>query len=71
MNQLLAWSILAPIENQITVDYVRGLSLMLYYKPVQHAALNARGVQDEGRIVQASKVNAYSSLMLHSELTGR
>lgn len=49
-----------------TRDMIRALLLLLYYKPVETAAYSNRGVKSMGRIVHASKVNALSSLMIHS-----
>lgn len=65
VNTLLAWQILAPDPAQTTTDLVRGMVLLLYYKPVQHNALQARGITEPGRVVHLSKVNALSSMMLH------
>jgi hypothetical protein len=65
VNTLLSWQILAPDPAQTTTDLVRGMVLLLYYKPVQHNAMQARGITEPGRVVHLSKVNALSSMMLH------
>ncbi|BGP50230.1 hypothetical protein JCM10450v2_006146 [Rhodotorula kratochvilovae] len=66
VHELLVSYILAPDPSMFTRDYVRGLLLLLYYKPVQTAAYAHRGIKASSRIVHASKINALSSLMLHS-----
>lgn len=66
VNTLLAWHILAPDAKKTNADFVRALIILLFYKPVQHAAMAARGVTDSGRASHMSKVNALSSVMLQS-----
>lgn len=43
---------------------MRALHLLLLYKPVQYAALSARGVGDPAAVEAASKINVRSSWML-------
>ncbi|BGP10171.1 hypothetical protein JCM10049v2_006054 [Rhodotorula toruloides] len=66
IHELLVAHILAPDPSMFTRDFIRGLLLLLYYKPVQTAAYSHRGIKSTSRIVHASKVNALSSLMVHS-----
>lgn len=66
VHELLVSHILAPDPSMFTRDMIRALLLLLYYKPVETAAYTNRGVKSMGRIVHASKVNALSSLMIHS-----
>lgn len=66
VHELLVSHILAPDPSMFTRDMIRALLLLLYYKPVEAAAYSDRGVKSMGRIVHASKVNALSSLMIHS-----
>lgn len=63
VNTLLAWQMLAPEARQMT-DFVRGIIILLFYKPVQHSAMAARGITEVGRATHLSKVNALSSQML-------
>lgn len=71
LNTLLAWQILAPDPLHVNADLVRGLILLMYYKPVQHSAMQMRRVTELGRVVHLSKVNALSSMMLHGECRPR
>ncbi|GJN92615.1 hypothetical protein Rhopal_005650-T1 [Rhodotorula paludigena] len=66
VHELLVGYVLAPEASMFTRDFVRALLLMLYYKPVQTSAYAHRGIKSSSRIVHASKVNALSSLMIHS-----
>lgn len=66
VHELLVGHILAPDPSMFTRDLVRAFLLLLYYKPIQTAAYAHRGLKSSSRIVHASKINALSSLMLHS-----
>ena len=66
VHELLVGHILAPDPVMFTRDLVRAFLLLLYYKPIQTAAYAHRGLKSSSRIVHASKINALSSLMLHS-----
>ncbi|GAA5840489.1 hypothetical protein JCM9279_007344 [Rhodotorula babjevae] len=66
VHELLVGHILAPDPIMFTRDLVRAFLLLLYYKPIQTAAYAHRGLKSSSRIVHASKINALSSLMLHS-----
>ncbi|GAA6061097.1 hypothetical protein JCM10212_006298 [Sporobolomyces blumeae] len=66
VNELVASHIFAPDPSVFNCDLVRGLLLLLYYKPVQTTFLSNRGLKTNSRIAYASKVNALSSLMIHS-----
>ncbi|KAK4047870.1 hypothetical protein OIO90_006031 [Microbotryomycetes sp. JL221] len=58
--------ILAAEMSKINVDFIRGMLVLIYYKPVQHVAFWSRGVESISRMVHLSKVNALSSIMIHS-----
>ncbi|GAA5961439.1 hypothetical protein JCM3765_003580 [Sporobolomyces pararoseus] len=68
INELVAAIIFAPDPSVFNSDLVRGLLLLLYYKPVQTTFLHHRGLKTRSRVAHASKVNALSSLMIHSLL---
>lgn len=68
INELVAALIFAPDASVFKSDLVRGLLLLLYYKPVQTTFLHHRGLKTSSRIAHASKVNALSSYMIHSLL---
>ncbi|KDE09579.1 hypothetical protein MVLG_00474 [Microbotryum lychnidis-dioicae p1A1 Lamole] len=65
VNLILAHQILAADPNLIGTDFIRGLLLIIYYKPVQHIAYAAQGITDVGRATHSSKVNHWSSIMIH------
>ncbi|SCV71438.1 BQ2448_3026 [Microbotryum intermedium] len=62
VNLILAHQILAADPNLIGPDFIRGLLLIIYYKPATYAA---RGITDVGRATHSSKVNHWSSIMIH------
>ncbi|KAK4705277.1 hypothetical protein P7C70_g928, partial [Phenoliferia sp. Uapishka_3] len=62
---LLADAILCPNAVELNSEFVVALILLIHYKPVQHATYYARGIYDSGKIVHASKVNPFSSMMIH------
>ncbi|GAA5944438.1 hypothetical protein JCM1841_003526, partial [Sporobolomyces salmonicolor] len=66
VNELLAAQVFAPDPSVFNPDLVRALLLLLYYKPVQTNFFSHRGLKSSSRIAHASKVNALSSLMIHS-----
>ncbi|GAA5870033.1 hypothetical protein JCM1840_003563 [Sporobolomyces johnsonii] len=66
VNELLAAQVFAPDPSVFNPDLVRALLLLLYYKPVQTTFFSHRGLKSSSRIAHASKVNALSSLMIHS-----
>ncbi|GAA5912771.1 Zn(II)2Cys6 transcription factor domain-containing protein [Sporobolomyces salmoneus] len=68
INELVAAIIFAPDPSVFNSDLVRGLLLLLYYKPVQTTFLHHRGLKTNSRISYASKLNALSSYMIHSLL---
>ncbi|GAA6024806.1 hypothetical protein JCM11491_005613 [Sporobolomyces phaffii] len=68
VNELVASVIFAPDPSLFNSDLVRGLLLLLYYKPIQTTFHHNRGVKTKSRVAHASKVNALSSLMIHSLL---
>ncbi|GAA6012215.1 hypothetical protein JCM10207_002764 [Rhodosporidiobolus poonsookiae] len=65
VHELLSYHLLAPDPSMFSRDFIRALLLLLYYKPVQHAAYSDR-LKSSSRVVHASKVNALSSLMIHA-----
>ncbi|KAM0790777.1 hypothetical protein ACM66B_004626 [Microbotryomycetes sp. NB124-2] len=66
VNLRLSWQILAAELSKINPDFIRGMLVLIYYKPVQHVAFWSRGVESISRMVHLSKVNALSSFMIHS-----
>ncbi|GAA6058651.1 hypothetical protein JCM10212_004062 [Sporobolomyces blumeae] len=61
LDALLAPQILCPQPDTLSSDFVRAIHLLLLYKPVQYAALSARGVRD---LESASKMNVRASWLL-------
>lgn len=57
INELIAAIIFAPDPSVFNSDLVRGLLLLLYYKPVQTTFLHHRGLRTRSRIAHASKVS--------------
>lgn len=60
VHELLVRHILAPDASMFNRDFVRGLLLLLYYKPVQ-PSFAERGVKSASRVVHASKVKYVDS----------
>lgn len=56
MNELVASIIFAPDPSVFRSDLVRGLLLLLYFKPVQNTFYHDRGLKTNSRIAHASKV---------------
>ncbi|GAA5926170.1 uncharacterized protein JCM15063_000204 [Sporobolomyces koalae] len=65
IHELVAGTIFAPDPSLFNSDLVRGLLLLLYYKPVQTTLFQQRGLKTNSRIAHVSKINALSSLMIH------
>jgi len=68
VNEWIASLVFAGDHSVFTSDLVKGLLLLLYYKPVQIAFYQQRGIKSNSRIAHASKVNALASIMIHSLL---
>ncbi|BGP14795.1 hypothetical protein JCM10213v2_002750 [Rhodosporidiobolus nylandii] len=64
LDSILAPQILCPQEGQLSFDFVRAIHLLLMYKPLQWAALNAQGVSDPAQIESSSKMNVRASWIL-------
>lgn len=64
LDSILAPQILCPQPDQLSLDFVRALDLLVMYKPLQWAALNARGVSDPAQIESSSKMNVRASWIL-------
>ncbi|GAA6042346.1 hypothetical protein JCM8097_003861 [Rhodosporidiobolus ruineniae] len=64
LHSILAPQILCPQPDQLSADFVRAVHLLTMYKPLQWAALNARGVADPARIESSSKMNVTASWIL-------
>ncbi|GAA5904482.1 hypothetical protein JCM6882_008920 [Rhodosporidiobolus microsporus] len=64
LDSILAPQILCPQPDQLSFDFVRAIHLLLMYKPLQWAALNARGVSDPAQIESSSKMNVRASWIL-------
>ncbi|GAA5835795.1 hypothetical protein JCM11251_007428 [Rhodosporidiobolus azoricus] len=64
LDSILAPQILCPQPDQLSFDFVRAIHLLLMYKPLQWAALNARGVSDPAQIESSSKMNVRASWLL-------
>ncbi|GAA5852568.1 hypothetical protein JCM8547_002547 [Rhodosporidiobolus lusitaniae] len=64
LDSILAPQILCPQPDQLSFDFVRAIHLLLMYKPLQWAALNARGISDPAQIESSSKMNVRASWIL-------
>jgi hypothetical protein len=64
LDSILAPQILCPQPDQLSLDLVRALDLLVMYKPLQWAALNARGVSDPAQIESSSKMNVRASWII-------
>ncbi|GAA5969911.1 hypothetical protein JCM11641_008082 [Rhodosporidiobolus odoratus] len=64
LDSILAPQILCPQPDQLSYDFVRAIHLVLMYKPLQWAALNAQGVSDPAQIESSSKMNVRASWIL-------
>ncbi|KPV75620.1 uncharacterized protein RHOBADRAFT_52669 [Rhodotorula graminis WP1] len=65
VDALLAPQILCPQANDLSGgDFVRAVHLLLMYKPVQYARLEACGVTDASAVESSSKMNVAASWML-------
>ncbi|GAA5949938.1 hypothetical protein JCM21900_005531 [Sporobolomyces salmonicolor] len=64
LDAILAPQILCPQPDTLSFDFVRAVHLLLLYKPVQYAALNARGISDPAQIESSSKMNVRASWLL-------
>ncbi|GAA5843712.1 hypothetical protein JCM9279_000113 [Rhodotorula babjevae] len=65
VDALLAPQILCPQAGDLSGgDFVRAVHLLLMYKPVQYARLEACGVTDASAVESSSKMNVAASWML-------
>ncbi|BGP45739.1 hypothetical protein JCM10450v2_001569 [Rhodotorula kratochvilovae] len=64
VDALLAPQILCPQPSDLSHDFVRAVHLVLMYKPVQYARLEACGVTEASAVESASKMNVCASWML-------
>ncbi|GAA5891090.1 hypothetical protein JCM8208_003159 [Rhodotorula glutinis] len=65
VDALLAPQILCPQATDLSGgDFVRAVHLLLMYKPVQYARLEACGVTDASAVESSSKMNVAASWML-------
>ncbi|KAL8286710.1 hypothetical protein RQP46_004238 [Phenoliferia psychrophenolica] len=58
-------SILSPSAAELNTEFILALILLVHYKPVQHISFYSRGIYDSAKIVHSSKVNPFSSMMIH------
>ncbi|GAA6049863.1 hypothetical protein JCM3770_004220 [Rhodotorula araucariae] len=64
VDALLSPQILCPQPSDLSHDFVRAVHLVLMYKPVQYARLEACGVTEASAVESASKMNVCASWML-------
>ncbi|GAA6027872.1 hypothetical protein JCM8097_001758 [Rhodosporidiobolus ruineniae] len=64
LDSILSPQVLCPQPDQLSFDFVRAVHLLTLYKPLQWAALNARGISDPVQIESNSKMNIRASWIL-------